>query len=221
MAETHPILTYVGETKQTTFPLILVIGREANTDLKMENRDGACDFRLFPFASFWNNAYGLLAGSLGLKCKELKAICAENECSPIVFGNCLPIGIKGSVKNKWPVRRLVSEEAKREHVRAMFGLPLIKRVAIVIMSGVDDKVFDASREAVLSECHRGECHRGDRLAAEVPFFYGRNRPAIRHKLAEEDWAKIRGISQTFLAYCESRGNERPTRGLKRTATPLA
>lgn len=214
MTETHPILTYFRETKQASFPLVLAVGREANTDLQMENRDGAYDFRLFPHASFWNNAYGILAESVGLECWRLKDICTKSECSPLVVGNCLPIGIKNDVRNKRAVRMRVSEDAKRDHVQAMFSLRvLVDRVGMVVMSGVDDAVFDASREVVVSECRR----RGVQ-AAEVPFFYGGNRPAIERKLTTEDWAKIKEITSAFLAYCESKGKHGPTRGLKWTAT---
>jgi hypothetical protein len=203
MTETHPILTSFGVTKRRTFPLILVIGREANTDLPIGKGDGPYDFRLFPRAGFWNNAYGLLAKSVGRKCGGLKDICERNESSPIIFGNCLPIGIKNEVTNKYPLRKAVSENEKREHVRRLFSLgELVSRVEMVIMSGVKDDVFLASREVVLSECRI----QGKQIV-QVPFFYGGNRKAIERELAEFDegraCVKLQAIASGFLDCCDA------------------
>ena len=57
----HGILLSFGTTIDHAFPLILIIGREPNTDLRIVNDLGKYDFREAPHCGFWNTSYGTIA----------------------------------------------------------------------------------------------------------------------------------------------------------------
>ena len=65
MSSDYPIILYFDETATASFPLILVIGREPNSDQAIENTIGQYDFCNAPRCAFWNTSYGMLACHFG------------------------------------------------------------------------------------------------------------------------------------------------------------
>ena len=118
----HPILLYFGDTAEIECSLVLMIGREPNTDHQIVPGAGPYDFREYPKAAFWNIAYGVVAQSVGRTGAKLKQACIRKNASPILFANSLPIGIKSFVVDKLPERGTVTAELARRHVEAVFAL---------------------------------------------------------------------------------------------------
>lgn len=191
---THPALLYFGNTLELNCQLVLMMGREPNTDYRIVSGAGPYDFREYPKAAFWNIAYGLVAQSVQMTGAKLKQVCIHKNASPILFANSLPIGIKSSVDDKLQDRRKVTTESAQNHVRSVFALDdFISRVRIVIMSGLSENVFDASRRAIRIECDSRSIH-----VAEVPFFFGPNKAKIDAVLTDFDRVRLREVASGFI-----------------------
>ncbi|NCC36255.1 MAG: hypothetical protein EOM24_30230, partial [Chloroflexia bacterium] len=123
MIESHPTLSVFGTTVLSTFPLILVVGREPNNNLPIAPGIGPYDFRLAPRCGFWNISYSAVARTLDMSTRQLKALCVERCGSPIVYADALPISLPDHVTNKDKYRRKVIEDRPRleAHIRAIFG----------------------------------------------------------------------------------------------------
>jgi len=131
----HPSLSYFGDTRSQSFPLLLVIGREPNTSLPIDKCIAPYDFRdHYPKGKFWDNAYGLLAEVAGSTCKQLKRLCIKVNASPVIFANALPIGIENKVPDKRSGRRSVAQGAEGHITFIFFQDELIDRVSMVIAS---------------------------------------------------------------------------------------
>lgn len=197
----HPALLYYRSTREQVFPLVLVIGREPNTEMSMGSHAGPYNFREYPYTGIWNIAYSLVAEEVSLKGWKLKRICEKVGSSPIVFGNALPVGIKSAVPNKLPYR-LAAQNKARQHVQNVFAPDeLISRVGLVLISGLDLAEFSESREAIAEQCLRWSLP-----SVWLPFFRGPNKATIKQGLTPAGKAKISEIALAFLAaYPEPRG----------------
>lgn len=196
----HPALLYFDETREQSFPLALMIGREPNSKMEMGNHTGTYDWREYPRAGLWNMSYSLMAEAVGLRGYDLKKICVQCSGSPILIGNALPHGVESRVANKKPQRMAVQSRAS-QHINAIFSFDdLISRVELVVLSGLSGEEFTASREAIIEQCRSKELH-----LAMVPFFFGPNKAKIKQALTGADEAKMRRITSVFLASCQGKG----------------
>jgi len=107
----HPLFQTYANTLQQTFPLVLIIGREPNTDLEISGEHGLYNFDDHPRCAFWNVAYSVVAETQGLSAAQLKQQCRHRRSSPLVFADALPIGIKYAVRRKDELRELAREKA--------------------------------------------------------------------------------------------------------------
>jgi hypothetical protein len=175
----------------------MMIGREPNTDWQIVPGAGPYDFREFPRCQFWNVAYGVVAESIGKSGYEIKQECVRKGSSPILFANSLPIGIKSFVANKQQQRSSVTAAVARQHVEDVFAIDdLVSRVRVVIMSGLTQLSagdFTVTRDAVKKECQTRGIH-----VAQVPFFFGPNKPKIDAALTEKDRGKLGEVASAFL-----------------------
>lgn len=190
----HPLLQSYGETVERSFPLILAIGREPNTQLPISGDHGCYDFDLAPRCAFWNVSYAMLGRSVGLAVHELKSEVRARRASPIIYADSLPIGLRNSVKNKKLHRDAIQNGFGSAHVDRIFAYrPLLDRVSIVLASGLDDGVFSESVSRI-----RGHCEEKGIRYAELPFFYGTNTPKIRIAVAGDVEDSIRAVMRDFL-----------------------
>ena len=189
------ILLGYGDTFSRTFPLILVIGREPNTNKQIVNCLGAYDFLKSPGCGFWNTSFGMVARIAGMRTWQVKKKCKEVSASPILYADSLPKGILTTTKNKQLQRNNISTEEIQKHLAILFSFEAIKqRVRIIITSGLYSPTFDYAKEEIkrhgqehgISVCH-------------VPFFYGTNAPKIQLALSEQDKICISNTWQDFVA----------------------
>jgi hypothetical protein len=199
----HPILSYFGDTRSRSFPLVMFIGREPNTSLTIGQDIGPYDFRdHYPKGKFWDNAYGVLAEAADSTGWHLKRLCIRSNASPIVFGNALPIGIVSTVRDKRTDRKVITPEEAVKHVGNIFAQDeLLIRVQMVIASGLDSTEFLASRRAIEVKCRERRKH-----LTQIPFLYGGNRPKIRLALTDADRVKMREIYKIFEEHARQEVN---------------
>lgn len=190
----HPALQSYAATVTKSFPLILVFGREPNTDFEISGVHDLYDFDAAPNCAFWNISYATIAATVKLSARELKDRCRSAGASPLVYADALPIGILNSVANK-RARRAVDPTRVDEHMARVFGFtPLISRVDLVVMSGIAAKEFEHSRMEIERHCG------GLRIPfTHSPFFHGNNGPRIRAALTPLVESKFRIIAEDFLS----------------------
>lgn len=189
----HPIICTFMKTHRASFPLILVIGREPNTKKKITNRVGRYDFREHPHVAFWNISYAVVAGTKGETGHKLKKRCEKRGVSPIIYADALPIGIKSKMRNKNSVRAQLNEEDIQRHVNRVFSHhDIINRVRLVIMSGLEESVFEPAPTAIKEQCKERNIR-----VAQVRFFCGNNKKKIEEQLDEDTRRKIRKVLTEF------------------------
>lgn len=190
----HPLIQSYANTLAHTFPLILVIGREPNTDLPITTDHGHYDFRAYPNCGFWNIAYSTVARTVQLTTGQFKQRCQDDNGAPIIFADALPIGLKQAVGNKQVYRAALSPEAITQHIARLFAYqPLISRVRLVMTAGLYRPTFDVAITQIEAQCQeRAIAYR------HLPFFFGTNSPKIQAVLTDSDRAAIRQIIAQFL-----------------------
>ncbi len=193
--ECEGILLGYKDTFSRSFPLILVIGREPNTNKQIVNCLDTYDFREGSGCGFWNTSYGMVARIVELGTRQVKDKCEKLSASPILYADSLPKGILTATKNKQQQRKNITKEEKQIHIANLFAFEAIRqRVRIIITSGLNSSTFDFSKKEIdrhgqalgISVCH-------------VPFFYGTNAKEIQLKLSEQDKFTIHGVWQDIVA----------------------
>lgn len=195
----HPTLSVFGTTASAPFPLILVIGREPNTALPTVPGIGAYDFRWAPRCGFWNTSYGAIARVVGMPTWQIKTLCAQQNASPIVYADTLPIGLPNHVGNKDTYRaRLILNQPDliKDHIHAIFAHDdLTARVHLILASGLYPPTFNAPIALLRQAAGR---HRIPII--DVPFFYGTNTQGIQAKLDAEARRIIVEVVGAFRAW---------------------
>lgn len=192
----HASVLIFRSTGQASFPLILVIGREANTRRTINNGVGQYDFRHHPRCGFWNISYGVIARVKGWNGRQLKVQCVNYNASPIIYADALPIGIRYKVRDKKTVRAQLAQAVIREHVSTVFShFRLIDRVQLVITSGLHSALFVPARAEIEEQCARRKIP-----CAHVPFFYGTNTIQIEQALSNETRQVIEKVLHEFTAF---------------------
>lgn len=190
----HPLISIFNETASRAFPLILVIGREPNTDLAISADVGLYDFRMYPYCGFWNISYKMVANEADLNTSDLKSLCVQRHSSPIVYTDALPIGLPYGVRDKDRYRSEIPKTEIKKHITNIFAhFALIARVQLVVLSGLHDSGFKCSKKLISHECKAR-----DIMCINVPFFYGVNSQRIQAALRERDRKLIRAIVEQFL-----------------------
>ena len=92
-------LLYLGKSDIKTFPLILFMGREFNSDKEVDpSAIGEYNFSDSPHSTFWNRSYGLI--SRISKKTKFKRECIAMNISPIIFANISPKPIHSKAKKE-------------------------------------------------------------------------------------------------------------------------
>lgn len=189
----HPLISIFSETASRSFPLILVIGREPNTDLAISADVGPYDFRMYPNCGFWNISYKMVANEADLNTSDLKSLCIQRHSSPIVYTDALPIGLPNTVRDKNMCRSEILVPPIKQHITNIFAhFALIARVQLVVLSGLDGSAFECSKKLISYECKER-----DIMCINIPFFHGVNNQRIQVALREQDRKLIRAIVEQF------------------------
>ena len=167
--KTHPLIVLYEETENKDFPLILIIGREPNNKVPFEDVVGKYDFKKSPHCAFWNMAYKLIGESNNLSTKRLKEICNMKRSSIICFTDSLPITIISKERNKKQIRRSLDSQIVKEHIDKIFSKRIIKRVKLILLSGLNHKEFENSVRRIKEYCFKNSIE-----YYEIPFLYPSN-----------------------------------------------
>lgn len=201
--ERGPVLAYYGKTLHTSYPLLLIVGREYNGSGSVTGEMGEYNFTESWGSSFWNRAYSF-ASRCHSRTTRLKKDCVQSGCSPIVFSNALPLRIPNhrSAKEKRAQRLKVPQDAIERYIRLLFHQPLIPRVRGAVLSGLDDpEVFDSAVALIQSECEGRQIR-----VIRLPYFAARYSDEIfDEKLAEQDRAVVQEIIKAFYRSCFEKG----------------
>ncbi|MCB8823205.1 hypothetical protein [Microvirga rosea] len=196
MGEAHPAIAVYGKTLEKDFDLVLVVGREPNSDnpgfsTGIDTYD--FDHGKGPRCAFWNSSYGIAGQTIGLTTRELKVLCRQQECSPIAYADALPITLPNSVKNKFRARLAIADEDIERHLTHLFShQEFMRRVGLVLLSGIETPEFQRS-----FRLFDALCQKHGKMVRNVPFFFGNNVPKIKQALDEEAIAALTLIMKKF------------------------
>lgn len=198
LAKRHPIICSYGCAAAATYDLILVIGREPNSDHEVVNQIGTYDFCTAPHCGFWNASYALAARTVGLLPAEFKHLCRQHNGSPLLYADALPQGLLNSTPDKCRRRKSIPETLIREHIENIFSHSIVDRVKLLILSGIAGPVFKTSRDLIGAECHK----RGIPICV-LPFFSNQNAKRITQQLDPESQRHIATIISRFRSAGEA------------------
>jgi hypothetical protein len=193
MTEPHPTIQYLANTNAAAFPLILIIGREPNTDRPIANTIGPYDFRDAPRCAFWNTSYAMLATITGQTTRDLKQHCIARAGSPLIYADALPHGLLNEVGDKHTIRRQLPRAEVAAHVARVFShRTLIDRVQLIITSGLLHTAFTDAKKLISAHAATEEVP-----VIDVPFFYGTNTKKIAAALTPADRELLTSIWKEF------------------------
>ena len=176
------------------FPLLLSFGREYNGSGSVEPTIGKYDFRESRGSTFWNRNYTLIDRA----CPErahLKQRCIGIASSPLLFSNVFPLAIPNQVNAKDAIRAGISRSRISDHLRQVFGLPIIKRVQVVLLSVGSIPNFSLVHDLVTSQCHSQNMH-----LITLPYLGSRSSNRnVDEALSHEDRSAIRRVMSQFFA----------------------
>jgi hypothetical protein len=193
----HACLISYADTHETDIPLVLVVGREPNGSSPVTPDWGTYDFRKSPNCAFWNIAYGLLgsAATPALNAGGVKKLALAKAASPIIIADAMPQSIDNAVRNKAAQRNAIADDAIEQHVANIFAHDhLIKRVRIVLLSGLDVRFLRSAR--IFEE----KCRALNLPVQRLPFFYGTNAPKIRATITAETRQHLKEVADAFAAF---------------------
>ncbi len=191
----QPAISCLGKTAEKSFPLMLFFGREYNNVGEVEISLGNYSFEESPKSAFWNRTYTFISRNC-LLAPNFKNTCIAEEASPVLFSNVLPKPLLTSrtSADKRRSRISISKEKIDEYIDGIFSQPIICRVNLVVLSGVDDEyVFGHATSRI-----RFACERRNIVVEELPYFGSRSNNAILNKALSETGQKH--ICQTIKAF---------------------
>jgi hypothetical protein len=193
---THPIIMTFGKTQERSFALILCIGREPYTDLRIENYVGSEPVARIAEVDFWYVPHAAAACVNGQRPREFLRSCGELDASPIVIADVLHRGITGRGQRK--IRRAEPPHLIRQNIENIFAHEtILDRVKLVVLAGLGSRFsgefFDPYAEIIQQMCGQ----RGKPIAA-VPFFLQEHAFGILDELNDEHRQMIRAILDEFL-----------------------
>jgi hypothetical protein len=192
---THPLISLYGHTLTADFPLLLIIGREPNNHIPMDDTIGPYNFREVPRCAFWNTAYSTAAWTVGMTARDLKLRCETAGASPIAFADILSLPIPNYVADKASLRNAILPADANAHIDRTFShSTVIRRVALCLLSGLSHPSFTAGAARA-----RGHCVSAGVPCADIPFLYGTNTARIRAALVSSGCDCIRAVMTRFLA----------------------
>ena len=156
----HPIISLYRNTREGSFPLILIIGREPNDDMEMRYEVGEYNFDKKP-VPFWNLPYALLGAMINKTRKEFQDICREKQSSPIAFADISPRPIRSGANDKQTIRKTFTTKDYLDHLRIIASKTVFKRVKLIVFSGLDypnwaiKRFGDAVKEVSSEWCEDG------------------------------------------------------------------
>lgn len=198
---TRPAVACLGTTASSTFPLILVIGREYNRDDPISDGDGRVskEVGIYNFNDssarcyFWNRAYRFLERN----CKsghDLKRRAINASQSPVLFSNVLPTSIPTGIASKRDKRRSIPEKDITAHLEGVLSLPIATRVKVVLLSVGIDPVFSHGSDVI----RRLACQETDRKLIELPYFASRCRnEALDNALESKGREVLENVLRSF------------------------
>ena len=156
-------VTAYGTTLRHKFPLILIFGREYNNQGKILKSVG--DYPLTTKSQFWNRSYTFISRQTG---KNFKSIAHKQNSSPIIFSNALPLPIPfgSSASTIFKLRKSQNPKNVERHIKNVFSLPILKRVQLVILSGLNHKESFGHATAEISK----SCKAVGIRHMEIPYF---------------------------------------------------
>jgi hypothetical protein len=185
----HPIILFFGESDSADFPLILIIGREPNSDMDIENKIGSYKFELSPRCGFWNTSHGMLARIEGIETRKFKERCSQKNRSPIIYADSLPHCLKNQVKDKSYHRKQLTSEEIKPHIVNMFSHHcLINRVRLVITSGLQHEDFHLAKNTIKVKCNELNIP-----LIHLSFFNGVNDKKIQNELDQPSREIIQSV----------------------------
>ena len=206
------IVEVYAKTEDYQFPLVLVIGREANNE---DNRLGKAgigtyDFREHEGCSFWNISFSMYGEANNIKSVSTMAAAVKTifnpdkkrfkldekqkpGCCPIVFSDVCPQGIPSGTKEADAYEK-VFEREWREHIENIFSLDkIIKRLALVVLSGHHKELRVASKYTM------EQCDEWKIPYVETEFMYGENLSKIMEQLKQANMIPtLQDVHKKFL-----------------------
>lgn len=186
----HPLITGYKKTLERSFPLILVIGREPNSNVQFIDKVGLYDFDEAPRCAFWNMAYKLVAELDNMTVRQFKQICRLHNSSPIIFSDALCLPIKSEIRNKTKIRGELSHKDIGQHINNIFAKSILTRVKLILLSGLNRKEFQYSNAKFVRICSENNFQ-----FQEIPFLYPTNYKKIH--LTENTKGTIIQIVKTW------------------------
>lgn len=191
----QPAVAYLGTSIKTCFPFVLVFGREYNND--SGNRiAGLGPYCLPTTSTFWNRTYTLF-GKMS-KCSGLRGKCRSLNQSPILFSNVFPRPIRNAISTakKRQERSAVRSSKIDRHIRHVFSMKRIfqvTRVAVVVLSGLEDKRFEYGVKQIAMECKKRKIP-----VLSIPYLGSRKgNKFIEAGISPQDRKQIRGVIEAF------------------------
>ena len=196
MYEQDSLLCF-GDSENSDFPLLLFFGREYNNhiDNRIAIRLGHYCFKESPRSAFWNRSYSLIARN----CERgsFKNFCVRSNQSPVLFSNALPkpIPTKLSQREKRKIREGVSRDEIVRYVDGLFSIPIISRVRIAVLSGLDDQsCFGVAAQQIQEQCNKRQI-----ITSELPYLGSRkDNASIDSKLLKQHQVEIcRSVTEFY------------------------
>jgi len=191
----HPIICTYKNTISEKFPLILVVGRESNSDEEYGHHIGFYDFSQFFAGGFWNSAYSVITTNSNVKNMQFKELCKTANSSPIIFANLSASPILNEVQNKRLIRKNIAPSDLEKHIKDIFSKKIMSRVRLIFISGAQSNEFEESLKLFIKNAQ------SRRLSfVEVPFFFGRNFKKIQTSLSKGNIELINSIIVDWKEY---------------------
>ncbi len=196
----HPTILAFGETLDLMgeLQLLLVIGREPNCEDEIVNEVRAFPLNHAPRCCFWNRSRAQLARIGGaVTPHHFKMLRRERKACPIIYADSLGICIpyadpqRDARRTEWAN----FQENVVAHIANIFShQPIINRVALVIMSGLNQAVFATAIASIVQHCEE----------LNIPYqsigFFGGRGPnnQLDHPLTPRSRGCLNEIYKSFL-----------------------
>ena len=118
------------------FPLILVIGREANDSMEVAKGIGYFEFN--QITQFWNRSMKAIERTSNIA-YNLRNRCIQVNNCPVIYADASPISRLNGTYRKG---RTIDENLVGSHIQNLLENPLIDRIKLVLISGKNGRLPD-------------------------------------------------------------------------------
>lgn len=185
----HDLILCYEKSLDKKLPLILIVGREPNSDVSFNNKVGYYELTKRNGSYYWKRTHKYIGEICNIK--NFRKKCINNKISPLIYTDISPKPMKYHRKGKKKERSKIEDKHFERHInKIFFKKSLIRRIRLIILGVGNRKEFSRAVDYFKKMAKQIPI-------IETPFLINYNKPKIVKCLSKNKEKILEVVSEVF------------------------